>query len=317
MSQENQTRSFLIEDYLRLKDIHEAHIFSQFRYWQNSKWCRYHFEYDNSIWLKIELKTLLEEFPWLAIASLKRKLKSLNSKGALKIYKLRGFNIYQIIEEGIVSNRGYTTWGEIKMISTRDQNDPSYISIIYNNYIYSVADRIFIDRTMITFEQIRKFYYELGKTIADVKCGSKATALVRFKRLSNKQVDNIVDAIILLSKGKWHTLNDDFKQRFKQFESWLSLFLKSDDDFIKEELEEITKSLTNATLSPSAFEFWSTKTNISKEIYYAHQSQASKGFTGKPAKRQEQQLAAVALANLDDEPEYLEFEPEYASLEEL
>ena len=94
---------------------------------------------------------------------------------------------------------------------------------------------------MITFEQIRKFYYELGKTIADVKCGSKATALVRFKRLSNKQVDNIVDAIILLSKGKWHTLNDDFKQRFKQFEAWLSLYLKSDDDFIKEELEAVLK----------------------------------------------------------------------------
>ena len=63
MAQENEYRGFLIRDFHRLQDIHEAHLLSQLTYWQDSERSRWHYEHESAIWLKIDLAELLKQFP--------------------------------------------------------------------------------------------------------------------------------------------------------------------------------------------------------------------------------------------------------------
>ena len=288
-----------MRDFYRLQDIHETLLLSQLTYWQDSDRSRWHYEHESAIWLKIDLSQLLELFPWLTRSVLKQKISSLVQRGDLEKIKIKGFNIYQITygDKLMPNNRGTTIWVGLESDPSRVMGQPTYLYIIYNIYINTVAESIFTDRKNVDYEQIRTFYYTLAKTIINVKCGSKATAIQRLKRLSNRQLDDIIESISLHAISKWYTYNDDFKQKFKQFEAWLSLYLKTDEYVLLDEREEINQLLQHATMPNTVFEFWQSKITIPQEVINEHYSKISKGTFRPTAKGKKLHNELDAITN--------------------
>ena len=271
MEKKDQYRGFWLADYARLGDLEETLIFSQLMYWHSAEKCKWHFWREEQAWIKIDQNSMLEALPFFTCRTLRSKLKSLKFKGAIEIEQHNRINIYLPNGEELIMNREYLNWIPEKISGQSGKVCRPYIYIIYNLYIYNVADSIFIDHGKVNYEQIREFYYKLAKTIINVKCGSKAIAIQRLKRLSNRQLDEILEAIALLAMGKWFSFNDGFKQKFKQFEAWLSTYLKTDKDFLEQENSEIITMLEGKKFSRTAFDFWDNKLNFSKELIYAHQ----------------------------------------------